>query len=560
MTNILYKNLICISVILSFSSCEDILTENPGSYYEKSEFFTSEANAEMGIIGIYNVLPLLYGDNEMAFASSDDTYYVSGTNADNARRDISHYRLSTTNKYVESVWNETYKGLERSNYMIDGIESMKGFTENEKLQLLVAEAKFLRAFFSFNLVKYWGDVPYKISYTGNYDEAYQPRTSREEIYDQIVKDLEYAEDNLEWADASTTPERATQGAARALLMRVLLFRAGYSLQMDGNMTRPEDAIRTEYLKQVVAEWEAFMENGYYDFFEGSYEELFKTFSAGTLDTKESIFEVAFYTLDGKTGAKGYWGTYNGPSVEAPVIENTETDKFMGRANAMFRVIPEWRDFFEEKDGRRDVMICTYKYIWDKEKYAHVKSSQERSRKNWYPGKWRREWMPLGYKDPNVTNVNYCNIRYADVVLMAAEAYNELGNTVEAWKLLNKVRNRAGATEINSSNYSEFYKAPKVYDLPFIDDGNEQGRFRTALYWERGFELAFELHRRFDLVRWGILGDALKLIGDNTYVNKSSEKAYLAGQNFVKGKHELFPIPLDEVQVNYMLENTNNPKY
>lgn len=92
-------------------------------------------------------------------------------------------------------------------------------------------------------------------------------------------------------------------------------------------------------------------------------------------------------------------------------------------------------------------------------------------------------MPLGYKDPNVTNVNYCNIRYADVVLMAAEAYNEIGNTVEAWKLLNKVRNRAGATEINSSNYSEFYKAPKVYDLPFIDDGNEQGRFRTALYWE-----------------------------------------------------------------------------
>jgi len=69
-----------------------------------------------------------------------------------------------------------------------------------------------------------------------------------------------------------------------------------------------------------------------------------------------------------------------------------------------------------------------------------------------------------------------------------------------------------------------------------------------------------LHRRFDLVRWGILGDALKLTGDNTYVNKSSEKAYLAGQNFVKGKHELFPIPLDEVQVNYMLENTNNPKY
>lgn len=560
MINISYKNLIWVSVVVLFSSCEDALTERPRSYYEKSEFFTSEANAEMGIMGIYNVLPSLYGDNEMAFASSDDTYYVSGTNADNARRDISHYRLSTTNKYVESVWNDTYKGLERANYMIDGIEAMKGFSGNAKLQSLVAEAKFLRAFFSFNLVKYWGDVPYKVSYTDNYDDVFQPRTSREKIYNQIMQDLEYAKTHLEWAGPAGTPERATQGAARALLMRVLLFRAGYSLQMDGNMTRPEDAVRTEFYKQVVAEWEAFVNEGYHDFYEGSYEDLFKTFSAGILNTRESIFEVAFYTLDGKTGAKGYWGTYNGPAVDAPAIENTETDKFMGRANAMFRVIPEWRDFFEEKDSRRDVMICTYKYVWDKEKHAHVKSSQERNRKNWYPGKWRREWMPLGYKDPNVTNVNYCSIRYADVVLMAAEAYNEIGNMEEAWRLLNRVRKRAGATEVNTSNYSAFYKAPKVYNLSFIDDGNEQGRFRTALYWERGFELAFELHRRFDLIRWGILEDALRLTGESTDVNKSAEKAYMAGQNFVKGKHELFPIPLDEIQINYMLENTNNPKY
>lgn len=559
MIAVIKKILISVSVILFASSCEDKLTERPLSYYEKSEFFKSEENAEMGIVGIYNVLPSLYGDNEMAFASSDDTYYVSGTNSDNARRDISHYRLSTTNKYVESVWNDTYKGLERANYMIEGIEQMKGYSKSAVLQSLVAEAKFLRAFFSFNLVKYWGDVPYKTFYTTNYEDTYQSRTSRDEIYNQIVDDLCFAKSHLEWATEADSPERATQGAARALLMRALLFRAGYSLNMNGELTRPDDEIRHEYYNQIVSEWEAFAESNH-GFYEGGYEELFKSFSAGKLNTKESIFEVAFYTLDGKTGARGYWGTYNGPYVDAPVIKNTESKKYMGRANALFRVIPEWYDFFDSNDKRRDVMICRYKYEWDKEKYNHVKVSQERSKKNWYPGKWRREWMPVGYRDPNLTDVNYCNIRYADVVLMAAEAYNELGKTAEAWSLINKVRERAEATQINSSNYSDFYKAPKVYDLPFIDDGNEQGRIRTALYWERGFELAFELHRRFDLVRWGILAEAVKLTGDKSVVNASSKKAYIAGDNYEKGKHELFPIPLDEMQINYKLNNINNPKY
>lgn len=549
-----------VGTLLWMTACQDTLTEHPDSYYEKEDFFTSEAKAEMGVIGIYNVLPTLYGDSEMAFGASDDTYYASGTNTDNARRDIAHYMLSTTNKYVEAVWQATYQGIERANYMIEGIQKMQGFAENEKLQSLVAEAKFLRAFLSFNLVKYWGDVPYKTTSTGSYEEAYQPRTSREVIYDQIVDDLDDAKENMSWANETSSPERATQGAARALLMRVLLQRAGYSLQMDGTMTRPEEELRQTYFAKVIDEWEAFQENGYHDFYEGGYEALFKSFSAGELHSKESIFEVAFYTVDGRTGARGYWGTYNGPLVAAPGIEATETDKFMGRANALFRVIPEWRDFFEESDVRRDVMICTYQYDWDKTLYNHVKKDNIRNKKNWYPGKWRREWMSLGYKDPNITDVNYCSLRYADVVLMAAEAYNETGETAQAWKLLNRVRQRAGATEITSANYASLMKSPKVYDLPFIEDGDEAGRFRTALYWERGFELAFELQRRFDLLRWGVLGDALQLMASKTVVNQSAEKSFLAGYNFVSGKHELFPIPLDEIQVNYCLENKNNPNY
>ena len=144
--------------------------------------------------------------------------------------------------------------------------------------------------------------------------------------------------------------------------------------------------------------------------------------------------------------------------------------------------------------------------------------------------------------------------------MAAEAYNETGNTTEAWKLLNDVRVRAGATPISTANYSSLLKAPKLYDLPFIPDGDDAGKFRTALYWERAFELAFEGQRKYDLLRWGILKEALVLMGNATSVNKVANQPYPAYKNFETGKHELFPIPLSELQSNPLLEGKNNPGY
>lgn len=541
-------------------SCEDMLTEDPDSYYKKDKFFADKSQAEMSVIGAYDALPLLHGFMEMVFPCSDDTYYVSGTTTDNTRRDIAHYVMTTSNQWIDDVWKGTYQGIDRANYAIAGIENMEKYKEDKNLQALVAEAKFLRALFAFDLIRYWGDVPFKTTYTTTYEDAYQPRKSREDIYDQIVKDLTFAKENLKWANDISSPERATQGAARALLMRVLLQRAGYSLQMDGKLTRPDNNLRADYFDAVIKEWEAFQNNAYHDFYPDGYLELFKGFSAGKINSKESLFEIAFYSNDGKTGDKGYWGTYIGPLVVAPGISTTETNHFMGRANALFRVVPEWKGFFEETDLRRDVMVCTYKFDWDKDLYNH-KKVENRNTKDWYPGKWRREWMSLGYKDPNVTDVNFCNMRYSDVVLMAAEAYNESGNTPQAWILLNDVRKRAKATAITSANYAELMKAPKVYNLDFIADNDETGKFRTALYWERGFELSFEGQRKYDLIRWGIMKEALVLFAKNinAQVNGDTQQ-YVAGKNFQKGKHELFPVPLDELQINYLLENKNNPNY
>lgn len=298
-----------------------------------------------------------------------------------------------------------------------------------------------------------------------------------------------------------------------------------------------------------------------------------------------MFEIAFQFEDKKSQG-GWWGSYNGPEVGAP--EPGTQNTAMGRANAFFRVVPEWYDFFDTNDQRRDVTICRYGWNWDKNNKTHKKSDYSGNKAKWFPGKWRREWMALGYKDPNGTDVNYCVLRYADVVLMAAEAYNELGNTTEAWNLINEVRQRAGATAVTAANYAEIYKhregkdpvtkkpyVPNVYNLvvpanatvegvtpgkTIIDDSDEQGKVRTALYWERGFELAFEGQRKYDLIRWGILKDALTLFGMNSKFNSGSSKGYPAYINFVVGKHELFPIPLNEMQSNPLLEGKNNPGY
>lgn len=588
-----------LGALLSMGVVSCDLTEKPTSFYEMDTYFTTADKAKMAVIGIYDCLAAegSYGQYVMPFASSDDMYMVRGTaTGDGTRRDISHYALTSSNTWVASVWNYIYEGIDRANTAIAGIEKMPGYENSDELKELVAQARFLRAFLAFDLVRYWGDVPFKTTSTGSFGDTAQPRTEREKIYDQIIIDLDFAKIHLKPGNEVASSEVPCRGAARALLMRVYLQRAGYSLdRTTRTLTRPDDATRKNYFDAVIEEWKAFGTEGYHNFYGAGYEELFKNYSKLVLNNQESLWEIAFEPNNGQKDNAGYWATYNGPLVDAPDAgSGAANQNFFGRANAFFIVLPYWGDFYDDNDVRRDVNFVDYVYRWVKKDKAQVKMSvcQEISKNMYrYPGKWRREWMAPGFVDPNHTGVNYCPLRYADVVLMAAEAYNEINDTPKAWELLNDVRARAHATEINSSNYASLMKAPKVYDLPFISDGDEAGKFRTALYWERAFETAYEGQRRFDLIRWGVLGDALRAA--QTYIEGWEEGAnlfkdvdkngkptkleegespavwdpvvwatqnYVAGHNFVDGKHELLPIPLAEIQSNAQLNGENNPGY
>ena len=588
-----------LGALLSMGVVSCDLTEKPTSFYEMDTYFTTADKAKMAVIGIYDCLAAegSYGQYVMPFASSDDMYMVRGTaTGDGTRRDISHYALTSSNTWVASVWNYIYEGIDRANTAIAGIEKMPGYENSDELKELVAQARFLRAFLAFDLVRYWGDVPFKTTSTGSFGDTAQPRTEREKIYDQIIIDLDFAKIHLKPGNEVASSEVPCRGAARALLMRVYLQRAGYSLdRTTRTLTRPDDATRKNYFDAVIEEWKAFGTEGYHNFYGAGYEELFKNYSKLVLNNQESLWEIAFEPNNGQKDNAGYWATYNGPLVDAPDAgSGAANQNFFGRANAFFIVLPYWGDFYDDNDVRRDVNFVDYVYRWVKKDKAQVKMSvcQEISKNMYrYPGKWRREWMAPGFVDPNHTGVNYCPLRYADVVLMAAEAYNEINDTPKAWELLNDVRARAHATEINSSNYASLMKAPKVYDLPFISDGDEAGKFRTALYCERAFETAYEGQRKFDLIRWGVLGDALRAA--QTYIEGWEEGAnlfkdvdkngkptkleegespavwdpvvwatqnYVAGHNFVDGKHELLPIPLAEIQSNAQLNGENNPGY
>lgn len=588
-----------LGALLSMGVVSCDLTEKPTSFYEMDTYFTTADKAKMAVIGIYDCLAAegSYGQYVMPFASSDDMYMVRGTaTGDGTRRDISHYALTSSNTWVASVWNYIYEGIDRANTAIAGIEKMPGYENSDELKELVAQARFLRAFLAFDLVRYWSDVPFKTTSTGSFGDTTQPRTEREKIYDQIIIDLDFAKIHLKPGNEVASSEVPCRGAARALLMRVYLQRAGYSLdRTTRTLTRPDDATRKNYFDAVIEEWKAFGTEGYHNFYGAGYEELFKNYSKLVLNNQESLWEIAFEPNNGQKDNAGYWATYNGPLVDAPDAgSGAANQNFFGRANAFFIVLPYWGDFYDDNDVRRDVNFVDYVYRWVKKDKAQVKMSvcQEISKNMYrYPGKWRREWMAPGFVDPNHTGVNYCPLRYADVVLMAAEAYNEINDTPKAWELLNDVRARAHATEINSSNYASLMKAPKVYDLPFISDGDEAGKFRTALYWERAFETAYEGQRKFDLIRWGVLGDALRAA--QTYIEGWEEGAnlfkdvdkngkptkleegespavwdpvvwatqnYVAGHNFVDGKHELLPIPLAEIQSNAQLNGENNPGY
>ena len=533
-----------IGSVLISPSCKKWLNEKPQSQFAASTFFANENEAYMATMGVYEVMSSTqtYGFNiSMVFDIDTDIAQMSGADFSNDPRVIAHYGVTPVHGYLLQAWSMLYKGIDRANLVIQQVPIMSQFTngtatEKTDLKRMLAEAKFLRGFYYAELSRLFGDVPMKLKPTQASDDLQLPRTDRMVVYTQVIKDMTEAIDDIPWASQKTSDERLSKGAVKGILARVALFAGGYSLRQNGQMERP--ANYKDYYNIALQQTKDIMASGEH-ILNVSYEQIFRNQCKLVLEPKENMFEVAFYNSSGASANSSWIGTWNAPVADA--------GNPYGRANSFYKTTALFQKSYQAGDLRRDVAVCTYKID---AKGNQVPLTTGRQDETWSPGKWRRDWQGSSPKDLNNTDINWCVLRYADILLMRAEAENEIneGPSPDAYNAINMVRRRAYGKPLTSADATADLSA-----------GLNKSTFLDRIKQERAWELCFEGMRKADLIRWNILGPSLRLAQAALKAYRSNY-AYVAGTNFMDNKHELFPIPAAEFDVDHNQGFKQNPNY
>jgi len=515
-------------ILLFMVSCSDFLDIEPESQYMDENFFLTTEHAEMALYGVYNSLTSteLYGRNITQYYDIDsDIAQIYGGEStgkpDGERRSIARYAFNASTKQLDVAWNACYEGINRANVLIDRVPKMNLYengTEAEKkiLKRIYGEGLTLRAIFYFDLIRLWGDVPFKTTPSKHGENFDLPRTSRDSIYDYIINDLTNAIELVPWADEVANEERITRGAVKGILARICLYAAGYSLRWDletGNintlkMATRDDAERIKALYVIARDQCADIIAKGIHRLNPSYENLWKNVSRDMIDNeyKENIFELGFFSKLLVPDESGYYGAYIG-------IRSNLNSKW-GKCSGGICVMPHFYYLFENGDTRRDVSISNYEFTTASD--LTLNKGIPCKLFNLYPAKWRKTWSDLPTAD--VTNFNYPMLRYSDVLLMFAESDSRIanGSTPDAIQALKMVRKRAMPTKISQID-SETY--PSDFE-GFLD----------VIIKERAFELAFEGFRKTDLIRWNKLASAIEYTRTETNAiqncfSTSGNKAY-----------------------------------
>lgn len=462
-------------LIIAVSSCKkDFIDLRPISSASTANFYKTADDIKVALNGAYATLQTsgistdnyVYGE-----IPSDNTYPVaSGSVTD--QDEFDRFYIRTTNPYILNRWNHSYNAISRVNTILEKIDPID--IEAELKKRYIAETKFLRAYVYFELVRTYGDVPLVLkSLVGNLKEGYDyDRTAAATVYDQVVKDLLEAEVDLPVSYSGADIGRVTKGAAKALLGKVYL-------------TQKKFTEARNKLKEVI-------DLGVYDIL--PYADVF---DAAKKNNKESVFDIQFMAGGGTEGNP--W-----PNSFAPQNSGNAVINFGGSGNN--RPTQDLIDAYEPGDIRKDFSLAT--------SYVNAAGNVI---EDVYVKKYRYS--------PTINNDNANNIpviRYADVLLMYAEALNELAYEPngDAMRYLNVIRKRAGLAERTA------------VDIP------DQAAFRLAMEKERRVEFAFEGHRWFDLVR---TGRAIEVI--NSKASAINVVAPITQDNLV------FPIPQSQVDIN-----------
>lgn len=506
------RNKIIIILLISFviTSCSKMLEDDPIGRYSDTQYYKTESQILAALTAAYE--PISFSNDENILwvygdVVSDDAT-KGGVSSD--KKFITDFELSdiySDNEGLIQIWATNYNGIKQTNIVISKL-SEPDISEELRARI-EGEAYFLRAYYYFALTNIFRDIPLLTELFAPSDLQI-PASPQSVIWAQIESDCKTAITRLPPEHSAGDVGRATEGAARSLLAKTYLYQKKYQLCLD------EIAI-VETLGYDLMPL-------YSDNFKMQYD-----------NNKESIWEIQH--LGGQD----------------PHIGSTLTQVCLPRDLEGWGFNVPTQDFvneFEEVGG-----------IYDPRLYYTVAGAGDAGEK-WIDGTtdFNPGWSTTGYvqkkyvqpsselTNTNDGDLNYTNIRYADVLLWKAESLNELGRTTDASTPLNLVRKRARESYLFDESLAGSGRVPAGL-LPDITV-TDQVAMRTAIKHERRVELGFEMHRRFDLVRWGDLISTME-----SYAATYGKNGKGGG---IESKHNYFPIPIIELQLNSNLEQ--NPDY
>ncbi len=486
-------------------ACDDSLEVGNPNALTPDVFFTTEEQAISSVNAIYAGLQANNLYNREYFFLHDllsDDNQSGGGQLETSRAQVLLHTFDATNKLTNDVWRGWYRIILRANFAIQQLPDAEGVSDALRSRL-IAEAHFMRAWAYFELVSLWGDIPVYTEPSNT--PGGQPKTPEAEVYNLIFADLDLAEQDLPVKSEYSAGDlgRATKGAAQALKGKIHMYRGNYSqakTELDKVVASNEYSLVDRWLDNVEAENE---------------------------NNSESILEVQFSLNHGTGGA---WSA-DGTGVAEITFRSQEYSPVAWR-----NVIPSatFINAFEAGDPRYGYSFYeigeTYNFGQDTLTAAKIQGNNPSI-------SWQKySWL---YKQPNDasrSDINFRVIRYADVLLMLAEAENELDNPATAVNYLNETRDRA---DVNMPNYP-------TTEYP---TGTKEEIFRAIVH-ERQVEFGSEQIRNRDLRRWrrmGYMSNTARFPNGDPMADR------------FQPKHDLLPFPIVELDNNRSLGSSDqNP--
>lgn len=521
-----YIYILAAALVAASCSMFDNAIESPSqSTYADDVVFSNYTLAEYSIFGISEIVGhtnsyrgrvhLFYGMNTdiETYSSNSAGTDDSGLDAVDDRIRMSEYNSTPNDTQLNTTtnaYNEIVTGIERANLCIQGLRQYADLSDKDMAYLL-GEALTYRAFFYFELVKMWGEVPLRTEPVST-ATIYLQKSDRDDIYKVILADLEEAIDYLYWPGEAPQTQRAdrmNKAFAKGLYARVALSAAGWAWRPDegkvgtGNLgslrltTDPELSAAVLYPKALGHIDDIY--NSKTVALETSYETLWRKFnnSEHITGSSEVLWVIPF------SDSRGRWNyTHAYPhTAGGPFITNNSArgGSSLPTANLWFK--------YDKNDSRRDITVVNMRWNGETQQW------ELRGAVNyWFWGKYRFEWMINNpYNGGNDDGVKPIVMRYSDVLLMGAELAACTGDLGKAQTYFSEVRDRAMGSKTATK-----YVATNALTLGsagtdgngMIADHNNQNTILGAIYQERALELAGEFVRKQDLIRWGLLKTAL----------------------------------------------------